>query len=316
MRILMAAMLWLPIAASASCGSAFCSINTSWDAHGAWQEPGARLDLRYESIRQDQPRSGRTDVGVGEIRRHHDEVLTVNRNLLASLDYTLNQDWGVNLLVPIVDRYHEHIHNHGGGQIPQSWDFTELGDLRVMGRRRLSSSEDVNAHTVSTSAVNLGLKLPTGKTDVKNAAGEEAERSLQPGSGTTDLVLGGSYSMAMPLRTLTWFVQGLAQLPMNEKDAYRPGHRFNADVGGRYEVGDRVGLLLQVNALFKARDQGANAEPEDTGGKFVFVSPGLSYAFTRNLQAYGFVQLPLYQDVNGVQLVARYAAAAGLNVRF
>jgi hypothetical protein len=42
----------------------------------------------------------------------------------------------------------------------------------------------------------------------------------------------------------------------------------------------------------------------------------LSFAFTRALQAYGFVQLPLYQDVNGVQLVARYAFVAGLNVRF
>ena len=78
-----------------------------------------------------------------------------------------------------------------------------------------------------------------------------------------------------------------------------PGHRFNVDLGSRYDVGDRLGLLLQVNVLFKARDQGANAEPGDTGGKFVFVSPGLSYAFTR-----------------GVQLVARYAFAAGLNVRF
>ena len=83
MKVLMAAMLWLPVAASASCGSAFCTINTSWDAHGAWLEPGARLDLRYESIRQDQPRSGKTDVGVGQVPRHHDEVLTVNRNLLA-----------------------------------------------------------------------------------------------------------------------------------------------------------------------------------------------------------------------------------------
>jgi hypothetical protein len=42
----------------------------------------------------------------------------------------------------------------------------------------------------------------------------------------------------------------------------------------------------------------------------------VSYAFTRTLQAYGFVQLPIYQDVNGVQLVAKYAFAAGLNVRF
>jgi hypothetical protein len=315
-KALFAALLWLPVAALASCGSAFCSINTSWDAHGAWLEPGARLDLRYESIRQDQPRSGRKDIGVGEIHRHHDEVLTLNRNLLAALDYTVNQDWGVNLLVPIVDRYHEHIHNHAGGQIPESWNFTELGDVRVMARRRLASREDANAHTISTSALSFGLKLPTGATDVKNAQGDEAERSLQPGSGTTDLVLGSSYSVAMPMSNLTWFVQGLAQLPMNQADDYRPGHRLNLDVGGRYDLGERVGVLLQFNALFKARDQGANAEPEDTGGKFLFVSPGLSYAFSRLVQAYGFVQLPIYQDVNGVQLVARYAFAAGLNVRF
>jgi hypothetical protein len=315
-KLFIAALLWLPLAASASCGSAFCSINTSWDAHGAWLEPGARLDLRYEWIRQDQPRSGRNNIGVGAIPRHHDEVLTLNRNLLASLDYTVNQDWGVNLLLPIVDRYHEHIHNHGGGQIPESWDFTELGDVRLMARRRLSTREDADAHTVSTTAVSFGVKLPTGKTDVKNADGDEAERSLQPGSGSTDLVLGGSYSLAVPMHNLTWFAQGLAQLPANEKDQYRPGHRLNFDLGGRYDVGDRLGVLLQLNALIKARDRGANAEPEDTGGKFLFLSPGLSYAFTRSLQAYGFVQLPIYQDVNGVQLVARQAFAAGLNVRF
>ena len=315
-KALFAALLWLPVAALASCGSAFCSINTSWDAHGAWLEPGARLDLRYESIRQDQPRSGRKDIGVGEIRRHHDEVLTLNRNLLGALDYTVNQDWGLNLLVPIVDRYHEHVHNHGGGQIPESWNFTELGDMRVTARRRLASREDANTHTLSTSALSFGLKLPTGATDVKNAQGSEAERSLQPGSGTTDFVLGSSYSVALPLQNLTGFVQGLAQLPMNQPDDYRPGHRLNLDLGGRYDLGERLGVLLQFNALFKARDQGANAEPEDTGGKFLFASPGLSYAFSRRVQAYGFVQLPVYQDVNGVQLVARYAFVAGLNTRF
>ena len=185
-----------------------------------------------------------------------------------------------------------------------------------MARRRLGAREDAAAQTVSTSAAYFGLKLPTGKTDVKNADGDEAERTLQPGSGTTDFVIGGSYSMAAPMRNLSWFVQGLAQLPTNEKDEYRPGHRLNLDLGSRYDMGERLGLLLQVNALFKARDQGANAEPEDTGGKFLFLSPGLSYAFTRQVQAYGFVQLPIYQDVNGVQLVARYAFAAGLNVRF
>ena len=316
LRVFFAAIVWLPFAASASCGSAFCTINTSWDAHSGWLEPGWRADLRYESIRQDQPRTGRRDVGVGEIPRHHDEVLTENHNLLGTLDYTFNQDWGVNLLVPLVDRHHDHIHNHAGEQIPESWDFRELGDVRVMARRRLWTTENKDATSVGTSGVNFGLKLPTGKTDVRNADGDLAERTLQPGSGTTDAVLGAYYSQSLPLRSLSWFVQGLAQLPLNSHEEYRPGNRLNLDTGVRRDVGDRLGLLLQLNALLKYRDRGDQAEPEDTGGKFLFLSPGVSYAFTRGVQVYGFVQLPLYQDVNGVQLVARHAVAVGLNVRF
>jgi hypothetical protein len=34
------------------------------------------------------------------------------------------------------------------------------------------------------------------------------------------------------------------------------------------------------------------------------------------VQAYGFVQVPVYQRVNGVQLVPDFAVAVGLNFRF
>jgi outer membrane putative beta-barrel porin/alpha-amylase len=314
--LLPAVLAFAPLAAAASCGSAFCTMNTSWDAHGAWLEPGARLDLRYESIRQDQPRTGTRNIGVGEIPRDHDEVLTRNRNLLGTLDYTFDENWGVNVLVPIVDRHHDHLHNDAGGPVPQSWDFTELGDVRVLARRRLSTTENAEAPSLATSGIDFGLKLPTGRTDVRNADGELAERTLQPGSGTTDAVLGAYYSQHLPTRNLAWFVQGLAQLPVNSHDEYRPGNRLGLDLGARYDIGDRLGVLLQLNTLFKARDRGAQAEPEDTGGKFVFLSPGLSYAFSQRLQAYTFVQLPVYQHVNGVQLVPRYAFAVGINSRF
>jgi hypothetical protein len=308
--------LWLPLQAAASCGSAFCSVNTSWDAHGAWFEPGARFDLRYEYIRQDQPRTGTRDLAVGEIRHHHDEVLTVNRNLIGALDYTFTPDWAVNVLLPMVDREHQHIHNHGGGQIEESWSFTEPGDARVLFRRRLGTWENQEAHTVGTGGVNFGLKLPTGKTDVANADGDLAERTLQPGTGTTDLLLGGYYSMDLPDKDWSWFVQGLAQLPVNTHDDYKPGNRITLDAGVRRALGDRVALMLQANYLFKGHDHGLQAEPEDSGGKFLFFSPGLSYAFNREFQAYGFVQLPLYQDVRGVQLVADYAVTVGFSVRF
>ena len=315
-RIFLLGALLAPFTASASCGSAFCTVNTSWDVHGAWLEPGARLDLRFESIKQDQPRTGRRDLAVGEVHRHHDEVLSENRNLVGTFDYTFNQDWGLTALLPLVDRHHEHIHNHGGGQLPEEWTFTGLGDARVLMRRRLGSFEDSEKHTIGTAGVNFGLKLPTGQTNQRNSDGEEAERTLQPGTGTTDLLLGAYYSKDLPERNWSWFVQGLAQMAMNQYNDYRPGHRVMLDAGTRYAWGDRVGLLLQANYLFKARDQGLEAEPEDTGGKFLFVSPGVSYAVSRAAQVYGFLQLPVYQDVNGVQLVARYSFAVGMNVRF
>jgi hypothetical protein len=310
------ALALAPLTAAASCGSAFCTVNTSWDVHGAWLEPGARLDLRFESITQDQPRTGRRDLAVGEIRRHHDEVKTENRNLVGSFDYTFNQDWGLNAQLPLVHRHHEHIHNHMGAQLPESWTFTGLGDARVLLRRRLASFEDQDKHTIGTAGVNFGLKLPTGQTNVRNGDGEEAERTLQPGTGTTDLLAGAYYSKDLPERNWSWFVQALAQLPLYEYNDFRPGHRFTLDAGTRYAWGDRLGLLLQANYLFKARDQGLEAEPEDSGGKFLFLSPGVSYALNRQIQAYGFLQLPVYQDVNGVQLVARHAIAVGLNMRF
>jgi hypothetical protein len=318
MKILAAAVAALCIAigtdrAVASCGSAFCSINTNWDVQGAPSEPGLRADLRYEYIRQDQPMSGSRKVGVGELPRHHDEVLTKNENWLPSLDYG-GRDWGVNVLLPFVRREHDHIHNHMGEQVPEHWQFSEVGDMRVLGRRRLASFESEDS--ISSLGLNFGLKLPTGAVDKVNSEGDRAERTLQPGTGTTDLLLGAYYMQHLHASDLAWFAQGLAQLPMNSHEDYRPGKRFTADTGIRYAVAEKTSLMLQINLLVKGRDSGAQAEPDDTGGKFLFISPGASYAIGDAFQVYGFVQLPLYQYVNGVQLTAKRAFAVGASLKF
>ncbi|HXR59447.1 MAG TPA: hypothetical protein VN747_09030 [Burkholderiales bacterium] len=291
--------------ALASCGSAFCTINTSWDVQGAWTEPGARFDLRYEAVNQAQPRTGTNDLSVGQVPRHHDEVFTRNRNWIGTFDYTFNADWGVSAALPLVDRAHEHIHNHMGAQLPEAWDFRAAGDLRVLGRRRLGEG-----------GLNFGVKLPTGRFNVQNSDGELAERTLQPGTGTTDLLVGGYYAAQMPVKDLSWFAQTLFQVPLNYRDAYRPGSRLSLDSGLRYDLGDRWSAMLQVNLLARSRDRGANAEPEDTGGTSVWIGPGVSFAATQEVRLYGFVQVPLYQYVNGVQLVATKAVVLGLSARF
>ena len=68
-----------------------------------------------------------------------------------------------------------------------------------------------------------GLKLPTGKTSVVNADGEVAERTLQPGTGTTDAFLGAFYQVQLPEYGASMFGQGLYAFPLNSYHAYRPG---------------------------------------------------------------------------------------------
>ncbi len=313
------AAIGITLAASsghASCGSAVCAINTNWDTHGAWSEPGLRLDLRYESIRQDRLQEGRRRIAVGEVPRDHDEVETKNQNWVAGLDYTINSDWGVNVLIPVVKRQHLHVANDDmGNQTPATWDFSRLGDVRVLARYRLRTFESSD-HSLGTAGVNFGLKLPTGSRDVRNADEERAERTLQPGTGTTDALLGAYFSQLLPIKDLSWFAQGLLQEPLNSREDYRPGRRISADLGLRYDANEALGLLLQLNALVRSRDAGANAEPEDSGGRSLFLSPGLSYGFTKDVRLYGFVQLPLYQYVNGVQLIANRTVIVGLSSRF
>lgn len=296
-----------PRSASASCGSAFCPVNTQWAVQGGWDRPGLRMDVRYEFMNQDQPRHGSDRIGVGEIPGHHDEVGTLNRNTLLSLDYGFDRHWGMSLTLPYVTRDHEHLHHHHGELLTERWNLSGLGDARVLGRYRLQK------HPVS---LLFGLKLPTGDTKRRNAAGDFAERSLQPGTGTTDLVLGVSYDHAKPASAWSWFTQLKGQRALDSDQGFRPGQRLSWDLGVRYLASPRLSLMLQANLLSVGRDHGENAETNLSGGEYVFLSPGISYAVGDRAQLYLFVQQPLYQHVNGVQLTADHGYTFGISARF
>jgi hypothetical protein len=295
-------------AAQASCGGAFCSLNTQWDAQGAWTEPGWRLDLRYEYITLDQPRTGSSPIAVGEIPQHHDEVKTISRNLLTSIDYGFTAQWSGSLLIPLVDRAHYHIHNHLGTPITESWAFSEVGDVRVLGRYR---SEPNNS---SAWGIQAGLKLASGAINIANEDGDLAERTLQPGTGSHDLLLGVFWNHTETQRK--WFVQYTYQHPLTTRDEFTPGDEHGLDLGMSYALTPQYTLLAQLNLRHKEADSGVNAEAEDSGSDALWLSPGVSVALSHATQVYLYYQLPLYQYVNGVQLTADQAVSVGVSHRF
>jgi len=295
-------------AAQGSCGSAFCVLNTNWSTQGVASEPGAfRLDERFEFVEQKHLMQGTKRISADTT-----ELRTINRNLLTTLDYTVSKNWAVSVSVPVVDRSHSHIADPTGAATFEKWDFTKVGDTRVLGMYRFDNEKN----PVVNQGLIFGLKLPTGDYRVSNADGAVAERALQPGSGSTDLVLGGYYSAPGIHLDSSWFVQALYQQAVSTKEEYKPGNQFQLNVGYRYPLGHDLQALLQVNSLIKGRDSGANAEPDLSGSKSVFLSPGIIYSLTHDFQVYSFVQLPIYRFYNGTQLSVDWAFVAGATVRF
>jgi len=298
--------------AHASCGSAFCTLNTDWATQGVASEPGTtRLDLRAEFVDQKRLRAGGRQIAAADDTADATELRTINRNLLATLDYALSSNWTISASVPVTSRSHSHISDPTAAATLESWNFTKLGDARVLGYYRIDSADPALNHGLSA-----GLKLPSGDYQVKNGDGTIAERALQPGTGSTDLVLGAYYSAPGRQPDSSWFAQGMAQHAIATKDGFKPGTQFQLNLGYRYPINDSLQAVAQINALIKARDTGVNAEPDLSGSRSVFLSPGLAYSLTHDVQLYGYVQLPVYRHVNGTQLSADWSVIVGVTTRF
>lgn len=300
-----------PSFAMASCGASFCAVNSNWTSESALAEAKHAFDVRYEYLNQDQPMAGSHRVYAGEVPAHHDEVSTRNRNAVVSYSHNFAGRFGVTVSAAAGSREHEHIHNHHGAQIADSWDFTELGDVRVLGRYQLSTVAD--PLKPGNAGITFGLKLPTGQFDVANEHGDKAERSMQPGTGTTDLILGAYYHQKLTEHGASWFAQGQYQHALNTRDNYRPGSQLGLDVGVRKGMTARLGLLAQLNYVHKRSDRGSEAEPDSSGGRYLYASPGLSYAIAPATQVYVFYQVPVHRHVDGVQLTANRALVVGLS---
>ena len=313
---LLLAVAVMPEAVFGSCGSAFCSVNTGFEARGVWTGPGTRVDLRYEYIDQDQLRSGTRKVGPAGVSGTHDELSTLNRNWLLQVDHGIDSHWGGTLIVPYVQRDHQHLFNPEATEPPEeaeleSWRIREMGDVRLIGRYQIAADiESGRAY-----GVRFGLKLPTGRYEVRNDAGEQAERSLQPGTGTTDLILGAYYRGPLLDRS-DWFTSAYIQSALNSRQEFRPGTQFALDAGISVPLAAALSAQVQLNFLERWHDTGAQAEPQDSGGTFLFLSPGVSLALSQRWTLYAFAQLPLYQRVDGTQLTARSGGVVGASVTF
>jgi hypothetical protein len=103
---------------------------------------------------------------------------------------------------------------------------------------------------------------------------------------------------------------------LNSHEDFRPGTRVELSAGWSHAISHELGTVLQLNLRRRGRDSGAQSEPDNSGSTTLDLSPGITVGVGAASTLYAYVQLPLYQKMNGIQLVPRRAFALGWTTDF
>ncbi len=336
------ASMFLPAAAYA-CATCGCSLSTD-AAMGYSAEPGWSINLGYSFINQNQLRSGSSAVPGTQPASINDaggsqevEKQTINRYYNLGINYAPNANWNFSAIIPYVDRSHTTYGNASTDQLTadnvSGVNSSGLGDIKLIGNYQ----GFLPTHNLG---VQIGIKLPTGNYGGQNVltgatvgrnptffssgpnavSGQALDTSLQPGTGSTDLIIGAYYYQPIS-QNFDAFINGQFQAAFMEKldqtgADYRPGNISTMSFGLRYEANPTVVPQIQINISRKSADQGALADTADTAGTVAYLSPGISVNVMKNVDVYGFVQRSIYSHLEGYQVFPRWTASAGVSYAF
>ena len=287
------------LASACACGCGIFDVGTSsMLPEGA----GGMASLAFNYQNQDKNWNGTSAASAANNADKKLETYTITPNL----QYFFNRSWGAQMSVPIVNRTFDSSDNSG----PITW--TGLGDIQLKCTYTGFSAD-------MSSGVSLGVKLPTGSYDHTDPAGD-IDRDSQIGTGSTDLLIGAFHRGGIgDSLNWNWFTQAQLDLPILKQGDYRPGLETDAALGAYYEGWTVKQLEItpigQVIGVVRGRDNGVDADPDNTGYQRILLSPGIEFDLYP-VKLYADVEIPVYQNMKGNQLVAPALFKVSLSYMF
>ncbi len=200
-------------------------------------------------------------------------------------------------------------HSDEPGEIHRHGDAKGFGDLAVMGQYRFMTTDN-NFET----ALFLGLKMPTGKTNDRDIHGETFEAEFLPGTGSWNPIIGiaatkrfGKVSVDGNLQ-YTFGTQGTQFTNLGDIFSYNAAVSYRAISGAI-----AWDLILEANGEWKEKQRISGDKDPNSGGNALFLSPGMRVAFGNKFSTYLSVGIPVLQDMNGIQDDTKYKALAGVS---
>lgn len=218
---------------------------------------------------------------------------------------------------------------HGAGHVipfgeVHSHSTEGFGDTLVSASYRIARTPGFGAHAT------LGVGVPTGASDRKDADGKFVHYGMQPGSGTWDL----EPSLTLTGRSggIGWGAQAAYRWRTrgHNGSGFAFGDKARATGWASYLLGADVGATARLEYVHEGKVLGHYNGPhnhtappdrqENYGGDAVTAGLGLNWlvpvASARRPQLGAELAVPLYQDLNGIQAPQDWRLSLALTQAF
>ena len=278
------------------CGDqAFFITNARLLPRGTWIVSFENLYLNKSALQHEETHHDEHGAGLLKLRSAlapaHDEASEMQSLQQNSLHVVLNYGLTDRLMLMASMPYTFSRLSQGA----ENLRIDGFGDPEVMAMlhlgRLLNNSVDV--------AIRGGARLPLGQTDYTNDAGEVLHAHNQIGSGAYAGIFGLQLSHlagSVPL----FFSAGYQINGTNDQD-FRYGNVFRFNFAAQRQLSGHLDLIAELNGRVADFDKQGGENDPNSGGTMLYFSPGLRFHFTSALAFRGQVQLPIVEELNGVQ---------------
>ncbi len=279
-------------------------------SNGAVYEKGKYgIIFKYIRFTQDQSYDGNDKVDFTRPKTGKKPYEQISQQYQLTLRAGILDNIDARVIVPFFDKDME--------RKSSAKDFADensgIGDIKLIGRYRIWSQKK---HDPFNLAVGAGLKIPTGCTDKKDAAGAYPG-FLQTGTGSWDPIIElGAHKMIGRSMVSSHFMYTMTTEGERGNQDFEGPDMFNYNFGYAYAVSNLFDLQLECNGEIKGKAKLDGQKQDNTGGHVIYLSPGVHFKITKAMHMGLCAPIAVYRDLNGQQLCEDYRIVAKLAVTF
>ena len=270
----------------------------------------------------------RSDEELSELAGHHVHAHDYDYMLhgAVGLSYGLTDRLTVSAELPYVRRdglragHHSHHGGHAINEVMEIGSVSGVGDASILAKYKLINGKDASLSLIG------GVKLPTGSTHKQGNDGERLDTEHQPGSGSWDGIFGAAFGTKVGSFNLSasgmYHVSGKGAQQTRLGDRAQVGialsrhfgtaehhHEETAGHDGHHADGEvhhhepaphghsSWDAFVELTGEWEGRQEVDGVVDENSGGKSLWVSPGLRYNSASGFSLGGSFGMPIWQDI-------------------